>query len=75
MRIVSPEHRRLVVSSGAVPTEFEALIAGARAGEPAAIHALLERHLPAIQALVRLKAGAAVLQRESVADLAQVGLP
>lgn len=54
-----------------MPTELDSLIARARNGDPAAIDELLAHHLPAIQALVRLKAGPGILQRESVSDLAQ----
>ena len=54
-----------------MPTDFGALIARARTGDPAAVDALLTHHLPAIQALVRLKAGPALLRRESASDLAQ----
>ena len=54
-----------------MPTEPDSLIERARAGDPAAIEALFAQHLPAIQALVRLKAGPGVLLRESASDLAQ----
>ncbi len=54
---------------------FDARIARARTGDPAALEAILAEQLPAIRAFVRLKAGPAVLDRESASDVAQsVGL-
>lgn len=56
---------------GGVSDATETLIERARGGDQAAIDALLTAHLPAIQAVVRLKAGPGLLARESVSDLAQ----
>ncbi|MCA8948641.1 MAG: sigma-70 family RNA polymerase sigma factor [Planctomycetes bacterium] len=50
---------------------FDGLLARARAGDAAALEALLGEHLPAIAAIVRLKAGPGLLRRESVSDLQQ----
>ena len=51
--------------------DFEQLLADARAGDDAAMDRLLADHLPAIRAIVRLKAGPGLLGSESVSDLAQ----
>ena len=51
--------------------ELAALVNRASAGDSSAVQSLLQAHLPALQAFVRLKAGAMLLQRESCSDLAQ----
>ncbi|MCA8970907.1 MAG: sigma-70 family RNA polymerase sigma factor [Planctomycetes bacterium] len=51
--------------------EIDSWIHEARDGSPDAVDALIQHHLPAIRALVRLKAGPGILQRESAADVAQ----
>ena len=49
----------------------EQLIAGASQGDAAAVDELLLAYLPRLQAFLRLRAGRALLARESVGDLAQ----
>ncbi len=49
----------------------EALLAGARAGNDAALERLLERHLDTVRAYVRLHSGALVRAHDSASDLAQ----
>tara|TARA_R110002072_G_scaffold25443_6_gene85224 strand:+ start:186855 stop:187436 length:582 start_codon:yes stop_codon:yes gene_type:complete len=51
--------------------DFEQLLGDARAGDLAAMDRLLANHVPAIRAIVRLKAGPGLLGSESVSDLAQ----
>lgn len=51
--------------------DFDALTAAAAAGDRSALEALLEHHLPALRAYIRLRAGAAIRQRESGSDLVQ----
>lgn len=51
--------------------EFELVLDRARSGDPEALDALLREHRPAIEAIVRLKAGPGVLGQESTSDLAQ----
>ncbi len=52
-------------------SELDALTAAAAAGERNALETLLERHLPALRAYIRLRAGAVVRRRESNSDLVQ----
>lgn len=47
------------------------LISGASRGDPAAVDELLLVYLPRLQAFLRLRAGPALLARESASDLAQ----
>jgi RNA polymerase sigma-70 factor (ECF subfamily) len=47
------------------------LVQGAAAGDGPALQSLLVRHLPSLEAYVRLQAGAAVRARESLHDLVQ----
>jgi RNA polymerase sigma-70 factor, ECF subfamily len=49
----------------------DALIAAARAGDAQALDTLLTRHLPAVHAFVRLRAGALIRAKESSADIVQ----
>lgn len=51
--------------------ESEDLMARARAGDRQAREDLLVKHLPSLQAYVRLKAGALVRAKESLTDVAQ----
>ncbi|MGE0143362.1 MAG: RNA polymerase sigma factor [Planctomycetota bacterium] len=51
--------------------DLQRLVARASAGDSAAVEELLLRHLPALRAFLRLKAGPAILQHESSSDLAQ----
>ena len=51
--------------------ELEALLQRASQHDEAAVDVLLERHLPALRAFVRLRAGPMLLARESCSDLAQ----
>lgn len=51
--------------------DFEALLKAASRHEPAAVATLLEQHLPALRAFLRLKAGPSLLAKESCSDLAQ----
>jgi RNA polymerase sigma-70 factor (ECF subfamily) len=51
--------------------EHESLVTQALSGEPPAVQSLLIRHLPKLEAYVRLKAGAAVRSRESLSDVVQ----
>ena len=52
------------------PTE-EALLVAAKAGDPHAFEQLYARHLPRLEAYLRLQAGALVRRKESISDLAQ----
>jgi RNA polymerase sigma-70 factor (ECF subfamily) len=54
-----------------VDSDLDALTAAAAAGERSALETLLERHLPALRAYIRLHAGAVVRLRESNSDLVQ----
>jgi DNA-directed RNA polymerase specialized sigma24 family protein len=49
----------------------EQTVESASRGDPAAIEALLERHLPRLRAFVRLRVGAELRQRESASDIVQ----
>lgn len=51
--------------------ELEALLRRASQHDEEAVGVLLERHLPALRAFVRLKAGGVLLDKESCSDLAQ----
>jgi RNA polymerase sigma-70 factor (ECF subfamily) len=51
--------------------DLEALLQRASQHDPAAVATLLEQHLPALRAFVRLKAGPSLLAKESCSDLAQ----
>lgn len=51
--------------------ETRELVGRAASGDDAAMRSLLVRHLPAIEAYVRLQAGALVRARESTSDLVQ----
>lgn len=52
-------------------TKTEILVDQAKGGDGSAIEALLVRHLPAIDAYVRLRAGKLVRAKESTADVVQ----
>ena len=52
-------------------TNSEVLVGRAKGGDGAAVEALLVRHLPAIDAYVRLRAGKLVRAKESTADVVQ----
>lgn len=52
-------------------SELDAWTRAAAAGERGALEKLLEHHLPALRAYVRLRAGKAVRQHESSSDLVQ----
>ena len=52
-------------------TEADDLMRKATSGDGAAMDRLLERHLPALRAFVRLRAGPAVAEHESNSDLVQ----
>jgi RNA polymerase sigma-70 factor (ECF subfamily) len=54
-----------------VTSDPEQLVQSASRGDPAAIEALLERHLPRLRAFVRLRVGAELRQRESASDIVQ----
>ncbi|MCB9919898.1 MAG: sigma-70 family RNA polymerase sigma factor [Planctomycetes bacterium] len=49
----------------------DSIVQRARSGERVAIEALLVRNLPRLEAMVRLDAGPAVAQRESITDVVQ----
>lgn len=51
--------------------DHEALLRRASQHDPEAVSALLQQHLPALRAFVRLKAGPSLLAKESTSDLAQ----
>lgn len=51
--------------------DLQNLLHAASQHDPAAVATLLEQHLPALRAFVRLKAGPMLLARESCSDLAQ----
>jgi RNA polymerase sigma-70 factor (ECF subfamily) len=51
--------------------EHETLVLEAASRNPEAVDALLERHLPALRAFIRLRSTATVRERESVSDLVQ----
>lgn len=51
--------------------DLQKLLQDASKHDPAAVAALLQQHLPALRAFVRLKAGPSLLARESCSDLAQ----
>jgi RNA polymerase sigma-70 factor, ECF subfamily len=53
------------------PTAETELIERAANGDAASVNVLLERHLDGLRAFIRLRAGAAIRQRESETDLAQ----
>lgn len=53
------------------PSEDESLVQRALGGDKRAVESLLVRSLPRLEAMVRLTTGAAVLGRESVADVVQ----
>jgi len=54
-----------------VSDDLQKLLHGAEKHDPAAVASLLQQHLPALRAFVRLKAGPSLLARESCSDLAQ----
>lgn len=51
--------------------DLEALVRAASQHDGAAVSTLLQQHLPALRAFVRLKAGPTLLAKESCSDLAQ----
>lgn len=51
--------------------DLEALLHAASRHDESAVLTLLQQHLPALRAFVRLKAGPSLLARESLSDLAQ----
>lgn len=51
--------------------DLDALTEAAARGERGALEALLEHHLPALRAYIRIRAGAGVRQRDSSSDLVQ----
>lgn len=51
--------------------DLDDLLHAASRRDPEAVAELLQRHLPALRAFVRLKAGPSLLARESCSDLAQ----
>jgi RNA polymerase sigma-70 factor (ECF subfamily) len=51
--------------------DFRGSVVAARTGDPAAFNSLFGRHLSALRAFVRVKAGPGVQRRESVDDLVQ----
>lgn len=53
------------------PDPTEQLAARARAGDRAALEALLQQHLPGLEAFVRLRVGRAFLPREGASDVVQ----
>jgi RNA polymerase sigma-70 factor (ECF subfamily) len=55
----------------APPDSVEALVRRSSAGDRQALQALLERHLPALRAWVRLRAGPQVRAHESQSDIVQ----
>lgn len=57
--------------SPAMADELETLLRRASQHDEEAVGVLLERHLPALRAFVRLKAGGVLLAKESCSDLAQ----
>ena len=56
---------------GTDPEPHETLLARVETGDAPALDALLVRHLPSLEAYVRLKAGAAVRARETLSDVVQ----
>jgi RNA polymerase sigma-70 factor, ECF subfamily len=60
-----------VAIRNAMPEDSQKLVERASKGETPAIEALLERHLPALRAFLRLRAGDEIRARESVSDLVQ----
>lgn len=52
-------------------SDLDALTAAAAAGDRHALETLLERHLPALRAYIRMRAGAVVRRHESNSDLVQ----
>jgi RNA polymerase sigma-70 factor (ECF subfamily) len=54
-----------------VTSDPEQIVQSASRGDPAAIEALLERHLPRLRAFVRLRVGPELRQRESASDIVQ----
>lgn len=60
-----------VDSEGADESEERALTEAAAAGDGSALQTLLERHLPALRAYVRLRSGPSLRARESSCDLVQ----
>ncbi len=52
-------------------TDEAELVARAQAGDQSAVELLFERHLPALEAYVRLRAGQAFGGREAVSDIVQ----
>ncbi|MFT7676274.1 MAG: RNA polymerase sigma-70 factor (subfamily 1) [Planctomycetota bacterium] len=61
----------MVGYSGGMEPDLEALTQAAAAGDRRALEGLLEHHLPALRAYVRLRAGALVRNREASSDLVQ----
>jgi RNA polymerase sigma factor (sigma-70 family) len=53
------------------PDDLQQLLTKASQHDPGAVATLLQQHLPALRAFVRLKAGPSLLARESCSDLAQ----
>lgn len=53
------------------PDAGDGLIHGALQGDPAAVSALIEKHLPGLRAYVRLRCGAAMRAKESTSDIVQ----
>lgn len=51
--------------------EFEALLERARGGDAEAFQSLLERHMQAVHAFVRMRSGALIRERESSVDIVQ----
>lgn len=54
-----------------VDADLESLLRRASQHDEAAVSSLLQQHLPALRAFVRLKAGPGLLAKESCSDLAQ----
>ncbi len=52
-------------------TDLDELTAAAARGDHGALETLLEKHLPALRAYIRVRAGSIVRQRESCSDLVQ----
>ena len=61
----------MIDSEPSPPGESAALVARVRAGDGAALEALLNRHLPGLRAYVRLRCGPALRARESTSDIVQ----
>jgi RNA polymerase sigma-70 factor (ECF subfamily) len=59
------------VTCALVTADPEQTIQSASRGDPAAIEALLERHLPRLRAFVRLRVGPELRNRESASDIVQ----